>query len=285
MIAYQEAGAIVVLNDRGDVQSQTPRLSLVFPYYRNPRMLHRHMLVWRGEWPAELKREVEIVIVDDGSPGEAAADAMAAMWNGDKTGLPSIALYRVTEDRLWHQHGARNLGAHVATAPDLLMTDVDHIVPPATLREVLSLLPLARRAVVTFGRVDAPPTLTWRAEDWPDFERTRREDGSLKPHVNSFVVSRRTYWDVGGYDESFCGVYGTDMDFRRRLFGPRVKVLHLDEAPLIRVGRDVIDDASTRAERKTPMRSAQKKAIVAAKLLRGERDRIKTLDFPWERVF
>lgn len=248
-------------------------------------MLHRHMLVWRNEWSPEQKRDVEVVIVDDGSPDDTAADAMADLWNGDRAGLPSIALYRVTEDRPWHQHGARNLGAHVATAPYLLLTDMDHVLPPSTLRETLALLPLGKSEVLTFGRVDAPATLTWEAEDWPEFARTRRTDGSLKPHVNSFCIARDHYWQLGGYDESFTGIYGTDQEFRTRLW-KRATERHLGHAPLVRVDRDVIPDASTRdVERKTPDREKAKKAVRAAKALAGEKNVIKSLQFPWERIF
>lgn len=283
MIAYQEAGATVVVNERGDVQPgiQKPRLALVFPYYRNPEMLRRHLAVWRHEWPSDLKREVEIVIVDDGSPVETAAEVLA---DADRTGLPAISLYRMTEDRLWGQHAARNVGAHVARAKWLLMTDADHVVPPATLHEALSILPLGKREVVTFGRVDAPPLPDWRAADSLEFARTRREDGSLKAHVNSFLIARKHYWSIGGYDEAYTGIYGCDQEFRTRLW-KRGRERHLAHAPLIRVGRESIPDASTRGvDRKTPENRAAKKRVAALKAARGESGIIKTLQFDWERV-
>jgi hypothetical protein len=262
------------------------RLSLVLPYYRNPRILCRQLLVWRDEWSADLKRDIDVVIVDDGSPDETASDALATLWNGDRTGLPSLCLYRVTEDRPWHQHAARNLGAHIASAPWLLMTDIDHVVPPSTLTEVLRLLPdLGTNDVLTFGRVDAPAEPAWEAEDWPEFARTRRADGSLKPHVNSFVVSREHYWKLGGYDEDLCGIYGTDQHFRTRLFGVGSATHHLDHAPLIRVDREVIADASTRdVDRKTPGRGDLKRAVLARKAAEGRAGQTTTLNFPWEKV-
>jgi len=260
-------------------------LSIIFPYYRNPRMLHKHMLVWQDEWPSALKREVEIVIVDDGSPDDTAADALASMWDGGRTGLPPISLYRVTEDRPWHQHGARNLGAHVAKAKWLLMTDMDHIVSSSVLAETLRLLStMHANDVLTFGRVDAPQTLTWRADHWPEFARTTREDGTLKPHVNSFVVNREHYWKLGGYDEELCGIYGTDRHFRDRLFRSTIQH-HLEHAPLIRVSRDVIPDASTRdVERKTSDRGVLKRAVAERKFVEGRVGQTTTLNFPWEHV-
>lgn len=255
-------------------------LSLVMPYYRNPRMLMRHLLVWKYDWPSALHDRVQVVLVDDGSPEETAASVLAEMWNGDRTGLPSVALYRVKEDRLWHQHGARNLGAHVAKESWLLMTDIDHIVPASTLIDVLRLLPhLQSHEVLTFGRVDAPASLNWRTDCWPEFARTLNQDGARKPHVNSFAIAREQYWKIGGYDEAFCGIYGTDQEFRTRLWKQSVE-RHLENVPLIRVSREVIPDASTRnVERKTPGRNAAKQAVWARKS-----ETLKTLQFPWERV-
>jgi hypothetical protein len=160
----------------------------------------------------------------------------------------------------------------------LLMTDMDHVVPAHTMAAALATLPtLGRRGVLTFGRVDAPPG-AWKSDDWDSFARTTRPDGSLKPHVNSFVVSRKRYWRLGGYDERLCGLYGTDRDFRQRLFGKGSVERHLENAPLIRVGRESIADASTRGvERKVAGRTAQKKLAKSI----GEP---KALDFPWERV-
>jgi hypothetical protein len=201
-------------------------------------------------------------------------------------GLPKIELYRVLEDRPWHQHGARNLGAHVAKGKWLLMTDMDHIVPASTITEILRLIPdLRKNQVVTFGRVDAPATLTWKADHWTEFARTRREDGSLKPHVNSFLVRKDRYWKLGGYDEELCGIYGTDKHFRSRLFGAHTVEKHLDYAPLIRVDRDVIPDASTRGvNRDDPERGNKKKKVLTRKSLEGRARQIVTLNFPWERV-
>lgn len=261
------------------------KLSLCMPYFRNPRMLHKHLLVWREEWSNDLKSQVEIVLVDDGSPDETAAEALAAMWGGDRTGLPPLSLYRVLVNRKWGQHAARNLAANQARGRHILMTDMDHVVCADTTAEVLRLLPvLGRREVLTFGRVDAPATLTWKAGHWTEFSRTRREDGSLKVHPNSFCLRRSHYWDLNGYDEDFVGIYGCDQEFRTRLWRASIE-RHLHDFPLIRVGREVIPDASTRdVERKIEGRSGLKKAIAAKKAVEGRAGKTTTLNFPWERI-
>jgi hypothetical protein len=258
-----------------------PELSLVSPYYRNPGILRRHLQIWRDEWPADLKARVEVVLVDDGSPeGSTAAEVLSGE---DLATLPTLSLYRVLVDKPWNQHGATNLGCRVARAKWILKTDIDHIAPPATLAEVLRRLPaMSSKEVLTLGRVDAPAEAPWRAGDWPSMPRTVRDDGSLKPHVNSYVVSRKRYWKLGGYCESFIG-YGTDSQFRRKLFGPGMTTHHLHDAPLIRVDRSVIPDASTTTYSRETQR-CDVKAVLARKALEGRSGQTTVLDFPWERV-
>lgn len=255
-------------------------LSIVVPTYRNPRMLARQYLTWALEWPAALKDRVEVVVVDDGSP-EPAGD-VPRLFNG---ALPPLSIYRVLEDRPWHQHGARNLGAHVAQAPWLLLTDMDHVIPADTLGEVLRLIEAeSGDRFYTFARRDAPVGEPWKSDHWSTMAKTLNREGQLKPHVNSFAMPRDLYWRVGGYDEDLCGIYGTDRHFRDRLAvtAPRI---HLANWPLIRVGREVIPDASTRdVERKTPGRNAQKQAVLTRKVIEGRAGKATTLNFPWERV-
>lgn len=239
-------------------------LSLVMPYYENPGQLARQYARWAG-YRSEIKQRLEIVLVDDGSPQHPAF----AVPRPD--GLPSLRIYRVLEDRPWHQHGARNLGADRARGPWLLLTDMDHEVPEATL-DVL----LARRnrsLIYTFGRVDAPAMTP-----------TRRADGSRKPHPNSFAMAKSLFWTIGGYDETFCGIYGTDGMFRKRAFAV-AREEHLPGAVLIRVPRELVPDASTVGlPRKTGRPARAREERRAAKVAAGEGDRIVTLNFAWERV-
>ena len=162
---------------------------------------------------------------------------------------------------------------------------MDHVIPPDTLAEILTFSTESTRGdFATFGRVDAPPGEPWKADHASTMARTKRGDGSLKPHVNSFAMSRRLFWKVGGYDETYCGIYGTDRLFRDRLFTAGREV-HLAHAPLIRVSRDVIADASTRDQpRKEGRPPNRKKLVTREKVARGEAGTIKVLQFPWEQA-
>lgn len=239
------------------------QLSLVMPYYRNPGMLSFQYECW-SSWPEALKRELQVVIVDDGSP-EPADDVERPI------GLPSLSIYRVLEDRPWHQHGARNLGAHVAKSKWLLLTDMDHVLSESQFQSLLSSLDeLNTEAIYTLDRVEADTGL-------PTFQ-----NGREKPHPNSFVVTRDTYWKIGGYDEDFCGIYGTDALFRSRA---ESRMRHLSGVALTRYWRDLIADASTTTlERKEGRDPKAKMRVLMEKAARGESKSIKLLDFAWKQV-
>lgn len=255
-------------------------LSLVFQVYNNPMMLAAHYRIMRTEWSDLLKAEVEVVIVDDGS-------AVPAADVERPDGLPHIQMFRVLVDRPWNQAGARNLGAAMARGSWLLVTDVDHIVPPDTLQDVLALIaargPDCMKAWM-FARRDAPATETWMADHWPTMAITTDLYGRPKPHPNSYLMSRRLWNAVGGADESYCGIYGTDSLYRRRLF-KAAKSIGVMSSPLIRVSREVIPDASTTTLPRKDGRDPNARArITREKAKKGETDVVKTLQFPWERI-
>jgi glycosyltransferase involved in cell wall biosynthesis len=241
-------------------------LSLVMPYYRNPGQLALQYDTWT-RWPAAAKAQFEVVIVDDGSPEPA-----IAVDRPD--GLPTLSIYRVLEDRPWHQHAARNLGAHVARGPWLLLTDMDHVLTAEA----------ARALFKRMGRLDPETAYFLHRIDADTGEPTIGTDGKSKPHPNSFIMTRDLYWQAGGYDEDYCGIYGTDGLFKKRLFDVAARGF-LKHVPLIRYSRDVIPDASTSTlPRKEGRDPGAKRAVAAAKAARGTADQVTTLNFPWERV-
>ena len=207
-------------------------LTLILPYYRNAGMLTKQQAVWRG-YGADLKAHFHAIVVDDGSPKFHAARYV------EETGIASFKLFRVGVDVRWNQHACRNIGVKEAGTEWVLLTDIDHVVPDDTLRRVMA-GPLESDDVFRFARVDAPlltPTIGRHGED--------------KAHPNTWLMTRRMYDEIGGYDERFSGYYGTDSDFRDRVRAKARAIVLLPE-PVIRYPRDVIPDASTTTyERKT----------------------------------
>ena len=209
-------------------------LSIVLPYYNQPAMLKEQARVWR-DYPGG----VEIIVVDDGSAVPAEAEG--------------CAIYRVTEDIPWHQDGARNLGAHVASGDWLLLLDIDHVLPAVELRRLLGLLPMLE------------PGCAYRP-------RRRLVDGAypLARAANIWLLRREDFWQVGGYDERLCGSYGTDLEFRPRLRRTLVE----ERLPVVLdVYREKnIADAATRGLDRT---------VVQPPKLFGPPT---VLDFEWSRV-
>src|SRR5882762_2695717 len=99
------------------------KLTLCLPYYRNSGMLSLQF-DRLGALPRALKSQLELIVVDDGSPdGEA---------QGREIGLP-VRIFRIEVDVRWNQDAARNIAAHHAKHGWLLLTDMDHLVPRETL--------------------------------------------------------------------------------------------------------------------------------------------------------
>ncbi len=242
-----------------------PILSIVLPYYRNPAMLRRHFAEW-ASYSKELQADIEVVVVDDGSPARE-----GALFVPRPAGLPALRIYRVLEDRPWHQHGARNLGADAAIGAWLYLGDMDHLIPAEALSQMVRLCNY--EAIYTFGRVDAPnltPTL---------------KHGIAHPHPNTFLMPRSAYWTIGGYDEELTG-YGTDGYFRKRLKDAGIPIAHREDIRIVRYPRDVIADASTttllRKEGRPAGHRAQMKALAQRKARMGQRPTV--VAFEWERV-
>jgi len=211
-------------------------LSIVLTYYGQPAMLAEQARIWAtyGNCP-------EIIVVDDGSPVAAAPQARSSG-------------YRVDVDIPWHQDGARNLGAHVATGEWLLLLDIDHAICAGELAKLQGLL----------------PTLPEGAAFRP---ARRLVDGAYKlsPAANIWLIRRADYWRVGGYDERLCGRYGTDLEFRPRLrsiLSERDLPIRLD---VYRAG-DVADAATQGLDR----------SVVKPARLKGPP---KVLGFPWSRAW
>lgn len=244
-----------------------PDLTLVIPYFENPSMLQLQYEGWLG-WAEKRKSRIKVILVDDGS--EIAQAASVARPDG----LPELEIYRVLENRPWHQHGARNLGAHVAGEGWLLLTDMDHVLTELSARALFKRIDQGKLdpdRIYMLDRVEADtgkPTLTPRGQE--------------KPHPNSFVLTRDLYWRIGGYDEDYCGVYGTDGLFKDRAFTVAQRG-HI-HVPLTRYWRELVPDCSTNAPRKEGREPGVKDRILREKAERGEVGVVKVLQFPWERV-
>lgn len=158
----------------------------------------RNLLKQYQGYDPELMSRIHFILVDDCS--HISVDLSGFRLN--------IDLVRITDDIQWNQAGARNVGVVYAKSDKILLTDIDHVFPEHTLKE-----------------------LVHRANPVSRFYKfyRKREDGSIgKGHPNTFFMSRARFMRFYGYDEEFSGNYGGE-DYRfvknQKYHGSRQKYL------------------------------------------------------------
>jgi hypothetical protein len=190
-------------------------ITLVYAYFENGSMLDRHLVEWNQY---VNKDHYRAIIVDDCSKRDPAIDHLK-----DKEHPFSIELFRINTDIPWNQNGARNLAMTHAQGW-CLITDMDHLLSVGNAQKLLDQTLDPKKAY--------RPTRIKAVNELP-----------YKSHPNSYILTQSLYWKAGGYDEAFCGYYGSDSTFRSQLLKITERVDL--EIPLILFSRSDIKDAST----------------------------------------
>lgn len=228
------------------------RVTMVVPYYENPDTLARQFAHWQTFDPA-LAAHLSVVVVDDGSPDAPAQDVVRT-WPTQEL----VRLFRIEQDIPWNWLAARNIGAHVATTDWLLLTDIDHELPEATLKALV------------YGAHD--PTTVYA------FWRRDHTGQVIHAHSASFFMTRSLFWTIGGYDEALSGHYGTDGEYRRRV---------AQHAPIAVLTNELIrfehvgDSSTRRYARKKPEDAQAVTRIVSS---RSPTWTPRVLSFPYREV-
>lgn len=166
-------------------------ITLVMAYYDQPSMLAEQYRVWSG-YPADVKQQLSIIIVDDCSPNHPAHEV-------DRPhGLPlDLSIHRVLVDKRWGWPMARNLGLHEAAAGWVLLTDLDHVLTAE----------------------DAAKLLAMPGDPAKAYKPARRKpDGTPhRAHNDTWLLTREMFWRTGGVRLRFLGFYGTSSCWTRRL--------------------------------------------------------------------
>jgi hypothetical protein len=236
-------------------------VAIVMAYYENAHMLQLQLQEW-AQYRVTDKMALSAVIVDDGSPRNPAEPVIRKHGN---VGFP-IQLFRIKENKPWNQDGARNLGMkHVSGWT--LMTDMDHMLSKdqvAGLRHVVS-------HEVEAGSYYMP-------------QRRDFDGAPMHRHANSYVFLAEDFWKMGGYDEDFSGVYGSDGNFRKCMRAGLTEKA-TDKFYLNRWPSSAISDANTKdwGRKDSPYHRSQFSKIEAKS--KGPAYRATNpLRFEWEQV-
>jgi len=198
-------------------------LTIAMPYYDNPEMLRLHLKYWK-RLPNEYNGIVEAVIVDDGSPNFPALDVL---MEGNCPDF-QIRLFRIQENIPWNHGGARNLAMHQADSGWTMLTDIDHVLSPGNLMDLIE-QDLDLRKIYQPERCDMLSLM---------------ERVPIHPHTDSFLLTKSLFWEIGGYDEDFTRLWnGPFLPFRKA--AKRISDWHPLQGPtLLRFGNKVIPDAN-----------------------------------------
>jgi len=202
-------------------------ITIIMPYFNNGNMLLRHIQEWNQYIDPE---NYQLILADDCSQIDPLTNYLHDL---KKIPFSSILAFRIKTDIPWNQDGARNLCFHHLSDGWCVSTDMDHLLKKESAHLLFEFI-RNRKLSLT------------------EYFRFRRSDASNpdvlieKSHPNSYLIHKKLYWDVGGYEEKLAGLYGKDANFKRRLeiYGKDCGILP-DQIHLIRYTSNDIKDANT----------------------------------------
>lgn len=161
------------------------KLSYVVPFYFEDTQVNpiQELIDIYSSYDTELIKQIHFVFVDDHSK--------QPYQIPENTNL-NYTLVRVTDDIMWNQGGARNLGVTFAMSDRLILTDLDIVFPENLLQRLINYNP-PNNSVFKFNTIS-------------NFQLVR-------PHVNVFFTTKQVFMKTQGVDEEFCGNYGYEDIF------------------------------------------------------------------------
>ena len=189
--AYKDICKVSSLPIKSDeiVNETWHNLCIIYPAYveKGKTELIETILHQYDLFSEEVLNHLEIVLVDDCSPDiETLIDVSKYKVN--------ISLLRILDNIKWNSGGGKNLGVFYCSSERIIITDIDHFFPEDT--------------CIWAMRTELKDSETCY------FKRINQTGESERPHPNTFLMTRDTYFQLHGYDEDFCGMYGDDIFFR-----------------------------------------------------------------------
>ena len=251
----------------------SPLITMVVPYYRQPKMLSKQLATWINDYSAEVRSAIHFTIVDDCSP-EPAADVFSMVRPFH------CSLYRIDKDVPWNRGMARNLGTKMATTPWVLHLDTDHVLPPESAASIVAMIHHFNHARwYRFRRFRVGAADETRKKDKVNPHATFAE---IHPHIDSYLCTPEAYWAAGGYNEDFSGVLGGGSPFLKEMERVNGEPAICDFPLHVHTRTSVPDSSEHTLPRDPAAFKRRKQEIMKARgTLRGH----DPLRLPWHKVF
>jgi hypothetical protein len=136
-----------------------------------------------SRYDEKILKQIHFVFVDDHSKPKITIP--------EDTPL-NYTLVRITDDIMWNQGGARNLGVKFAKSDHIIVTDLDVLFPDTLLESLISFHP--------------PANSIFKFNTYLGLKK-------VQPHFNVFFMSREVFYKTNGIDEEFSGHYGHEDTF------------------------------------------------------------------------
>lgn len=202
------------------------RFTAGYTYFQEPDELEQQIKVWQT-WPDQI----DIFIVDDGSEIFKAEELLKDVWIPDSG--PTIQLWRCTRNLGFNSHGCRNLIAKYAETDFIAFFDMDMLMYAPDIARLKR--KMFKEGMLYYHHAYVEPKQT-----------VMQQPG----HRNCFAIGKKTFWEAGGYDESFTGHHFGDNEFLSRLEDNGVKIEFTETSIVLkRLGRHGIvkgDEKKTR---------------------------------------
>lgn len=191
-----------------------PLVSVVIPTHLSPPPFLEEAV---ASVIAQTWTRWELVVVDDGSPDP---DAVPALLRGVDPRVRFVRAERGGPAR------ARNLGAAHTHGPLITFLDHDDAWFPEHLSRAVAALDADASAVAAFSAMEIVNATDHyrRVVDGRGVDRHTVLSGGARPSLNAFLIRRRVFDEVGGFDPRYDGAEDLDLVYKLVEKGPFVRV-------------------------------------------------------------
>ncbi len=159
------------------------QFTISLSYYNDGAFLKKQLEVFK-----QYYLFTKIQIIDDGSKEDPIEDHLHLIPQG-------ISVFKIIEDIKWNIPGVRNLGSMITSTPWILHLDMDHIIPLESIKKIQLINYEKKKRFYSFNR---------------------KIGNFTKFTAGTLLMSIDDFWNCGGYDEDFAGVYGHNDPYLKK---------------------------------------------------------------------